>query len=313
MMDRVCIITDLEKKHIAHEISFEIEKRGADIQLIEIEKDIGLRPVRGLPMRITDRLSQFKPTASYYIASSRIEENHLFLKPLIEFLTKKIRSRFAHMINITDEIMQQGMSVDYEKVRELTLKVRSAVEQAQTIRFTSRGSDITAVLSLDYRWYAETGKLTNQGEWSNLPSGKVFTCPKSVSGTLAGYLIGEPFTSKYGILENPIVIELKDSMIQSIQCKDDNIRGEFETYVNEFTNGNRVGECAIGTLIGLDTFVGNLLQDEKLPGFHIGFGDPQVDKTGASWSCQTHIDVLPFDCSIQIGDTKIFEKNSFFV
>ena len=38
--------------------------------------------------------------------------------------------------------------------------------------------------------------------------------------------------------------------------------------------------------------IGNILQDEKIPGIHIAFGNPYGAHTGADWYSATHIDVV---------------------
>jgi aminopeptidase len=53
-----------------------------------------------------------------------------------------------------------------------------------------------------------------------------------------------------------------------------------------------VGEFAIGTNIGVRDVIGNILQDEKIPGVHIAFGNPYGAHTGADWYSATHIDVV---------------------
>ena len=44
-----------------------------------------------------------------------------------------------------------------------------------------------------------------------------------------------------------------------------------------------MGEFAIGTNIGVHDVIGNILQDEKIPGVHIAFGNPYGAHTGAEW------------------------------
>jgi len=83
------------------------------------------------------------------------------------------------------------------------------------------------------------------------------------------------------------------------------IIAEFKDYIAEFENGKRAGELGIGTLVGLEGFVGNLLQDEKFPGIHVAFGNPYPDETGADWKCPTHIDMICKDVTI-----KVYKGNS---
>ena len=54
-------------------------------------------------------------------------------------------------------------------------------------------------------------------------------------------------------------------------------------YCHTDENSDRVGEFAIGTNIGVRDVIGNILQDEKIPGIHIAFGNPYGAHTGADW------------------------------
>ena len=54
-------------------------------------------------------------------------------------------------------------------------------------------------------------------------------------------------------------------------------------YCHTDENSDRVGEFAIGTNIAIRDVIGNILQDEKIPGVHIAFGNPYAVHTGADW------------------------------
>ena len=51
--------------------------------------------------------------------------------------------------------------------------------------------------------------------------------------------------------------------------------------------------------------IGVLLQDEKIPGVHLAFGDPYGSQTGAPWKSRTHIDVLTRGCNVWIDDEQV--------
>jgi leucyl aminopeptidase (aminopeptidase T) len=52
-------------------------------------------------------------------------------------------------------------------------------------------------------------------------------------------------------------------------------------HTDEFSD--RVGELRFGTNLALSEMIGILLQDEKVPGVHLAFGDPYGSQTGAPW------------------------------
>jgi leucyl aminopeptidase (aminopeptidase T) len=81
------------------------------------------------------------------------------------------------------------------------------------------------------------------------------------------------------------------------------LEADFWAYTHTDENSDRVGEFAIGTNLGVERVIGNILQDEKFPGIHIAFGNPYGEHTGAPWRSGTHIDVvgLGFNIWLEIG------------
>ena len=63
--------------------------------------------------------------------------------------------------------------------------------------------------------------------------------------------------------------------------------------------------------IGLSEIVGNFLQDEKLPGIHVAFGDPYGHETGADWECTTHVDVLVRKPTVLVDGREIMASGRF--
>ena len=72
-----------------------------------------------------------------------------------------------------------------------------------------------------------------------------------------------------------------------------------------------MGECAIGTNTAVTELSGNLLQDEKIPGVHVAFGNPYSHLTGADWSSRVHVDVVPTGCSIEMDGEVIMVNGEF--
>jgi leucyl aminopeptidase (aminopeptidase T) len=59
--------------------------------------------------------------------------------------------------------------------------------------------------------------------------------------------------------------------------------------------------------------IGVLLQDEKVPGVHIAFGDPYGSQTGAPWRCSTHVDVLTRQCDVWIDDDQVIAGGRYLL
>jgi leucyl aminopeptidase (aminopeptidase T) len=91
------------------------------------------------------------------------------------------------------------------------------------------------------------------------------------------------------------------------------LRDEFWNYTHRDPNSDRVGEFAIGTNLACTRVVGNILQDEKIPGVHMAFGDPYGLHTGAQWTSTTHIDVVGRNFDIWADDRQIMCAGRFLV
>ena len=59
--------------------------------------------------------------------------------------------------------------------------------------------------------------------------------------------------------------------------------------------------------------IGNILQDEKIPGIHIAFGNPYGAHTGADWYSATHIDVVGRDFDIWVDGRQIMKHGKFLL
>ena len=95
------------------------------------------------------------------------------------------------------------------------------------------------------------------------------------------------------------------------------LRDDFWAYTHTDENSDRVGEFAIGTNLGIERVIGNILQDEKFPGIHIAFGNPYGEHTGAPWTSSTHIDVVGLRFNIWVGgpngEEQIMRDGTFLV
>ncbi len=111
----------------------------------------------------------------------------------------------------------------------------------------------------------------------------------------------------------PLTIRIADSRLTEAHSLNRELEDEFWRYCHTDENSDRVGEFAIGTNIALRGVIGNILQDEKLPGIHIAFGNPYGAHTGADWYSSTHIDVVGRDFDIWIDGRQIMHGGAFLL
>lgn len=314
--DRVAIITDQKARKIGQALADESIGTGAEARVYVLE-DYGTRPMTSMPNEIMENLLAFQPNVTYWTAGG--QEGELRMRGDMRrrigeaYVEKDLpRPRHGHMININDEQIRQGMNADYQEVYRLTHQVLDLVKDAKKIKVTSvRGTDITAEFDPELKWVPCHGLYHEQGEWGNLPEGEVFTCPADLNGKLVVDVVGDHFSAKYGVLEHPLTIEVKDGLVTGASCQDQALEEEFLAYLDSAENGRRAGEFAIGTNTSVKDLVGIMLQDEKIPGIHVAFGYPYPDETGADWRSAVHVDVVPIGCTIVVDGVTIMENGEF--
>ena len=311
--DRVAIITDDARADLAALVADACLERGtAPPATLRLEQ-YGTRPLTSLPDALRADLATARPTVTYYIATAQPGELGL-RQPLLPYLSRELRVRHGHMIGIDAAVMADAMCADYDRVYERTMQVYEVARVARSIHVSStKGSDLTATFSPDLRWVPCHGRYTEQGAWGNLPEGETFTSPATLEGRLVADVLGDYFSAKYGVLADPVTFIIEDSRIAEIQTPDSVLAEELRRHFWDAPNGRRAGEYAIGTLEGLSGLTGNLLQDEKMPGLHVAFGNPYPEATGADWTSPVHVDCVVSGCTIVVDGATIMRDGLFTI
>jgi len=308
--DRVLVISDAETWGIGRALTDESAATGAASQLLRLE-DYASRPITSVPEKLCADIESFSPTVSFYAAASQPGEI-TFRMNLGQHLRRGGGVRHGHMPSITPRLMREGMRADYTQVHDLTMRVHERVRAAKAIRVTSpKGTDLLARFSPKLSWVPCHGLYHEAGSWGNLPEGEVFTCPSHAEGTIVADVLGDYFSPKYGVLDNPVIFHLLNGWVKRVECADKPIEQEVWEYLSSDDYGRRAGEFAIGTNTAITELTGNLLQDEKLPGVHVAFGNPYARQTGADWNSSVHVDVIPTECTIEVDDEVIMTNGAF--
>jgi aminopeptidase len=300
--ERIALIADVESKAVAASLAAAVAVAGAICDSVLIES-VATRPLTCVPQDIIDLLGQ----TDAGILCIQPRQGELRARMQIVDLVERRRIRYAHMVGVTPLIMVQGMRTDYRLVDRLSDRLLQRAQAGKSLRVrTPGGTDFTAAFNPAMEWVKTSGLISCR-YWSNLPAGEVFTTPGSVDGTfVCDGTAGDYFNAKYGDLrETPIHLELVGGRLASVSCARDDLRQEFWDYCHTDQYSDRVGELAFGTNLGVREMIGVLLQDEKIPGVHIAFGDPYGRQTGADWKSSTHVDVLTRDCDVWIDDDQV--------
>ncbi len=306
--ERVALIADEASREVAASLEQALADAHADARCLLVEA-VATRPITSAPPSLIEAID----AADAGILCVQPQEGELPARMAIVAAVERRRIRYAHMVGVTPRIMCEGMRVDYRQVDRLSQQLCERMPTATSLTVRSAGgTDFTASFDPALVWVKTSG-LINPRYWSNLPAGEVFTTPASVDGTfVCDGTAGDYFNRKYGSLERtPLMLEIRGSRLVSARCARADLEQDFWTYCHTDTNSDRVGELAFGTNFGLRDMIGNLLQDEKVPGVHLAFGDPYGSQTLADWTSRTHIDVLTRGCDVWIDDEQVIASGQY--
>ena len=306
--ERVALIADDASRAVAASLDAALRAAGAHADALLIE-DVASRPLTEAPAAVLDALER----CDAGILCVQPQQGELGARMRIVASVERRRIRYAHMVGVTPEIMTQGMRADYRLVDRLSTTLCERMRSAASLRVrTPHGTSLRATFDPSLHWVKTSG-LINTRYWSNLPAGEVFTTPASVDGRfVCNATAGDYFGPKYGDLSpTPLTLEIAGGRLVSAQCARKELEREFWDYCHTDASSDRVGELAFGTNLALTDMIGILLQDEKVPGVHLAFGDPYGSQTGADWKSTTHIDVLTRDCDVWIDETQVIARGRY--
>jgi len=312
--EKVTLITDRATEQIAASIGEQLAERGCQWNAFLLE-DLAPRPLLDMPQAVLADME----SSQVSIFAVQVQQNELHSRMQMTDVVNRRRMRHAHMVNITPEIMCTGMRADFNLVDRLSQQVLERVRKATRIRATTAaGTDITAEMNPGYKWFKTSG-IISPDKWGNLPGGECFTSPGEVNGTfVVDGVVGDWLCARYGLLHaTPLTIEIAGNRIVSCSSMNKALEADFWSYTHTDENSDRVGEFAIGTNLGVERVIGNILQDEKFPGIHIAFGNPYGEHTGAPWRSGTHIDVVGLGFNIWLesdaGLEQIMREGRFLI
>jgi aminopeptidase len=306
--ERVALIADEESAEVASSLAAALDDAGAAQDKLLIER-VARRPLAEAPPEILGALER----ADAGILCIHPQQGELPARMAIVASVERRRIRYAHMVGVTPTIMRQGMRADYQMVDRLSTRLCERMRRAASLRVeTPFGTSLSARFDPSLAWVKTSGIISRR-YWSNLPAGEVFTTPASVDGMfVCNGTAGDYFGPKYGDLSStPLTLEIQEGRLTAARCSRTDLEREFWEYCHTDDGSDRVGELAFGTNLALHEMIGALLQDEKVPGVHLAFGDPYGSQTGADWKSRTHIDVLTRDCDVWIDDEQVIARGTY--
>jgi len=308
--EKVTLITDRASIEIGASLARALDETGAPYRAWILE-DLAPRPLAAMPAEVLADME----TSQVSIFAVRAQANELRTRMQMTDVVNRRKIRHAHMVNIDRRIMLEGMRADFDEVDRISTRVWQMASAAREIRATTpAGTDICGHFSSRLKWLKTSG-IISAHKWGNLPGGETFTAPARVDGTfVVDGVIGDYLCEKYGDLgDTPLTLRVVENRLEEVHSANKQLEDDFWSYCHTDENSDRVGEFAIGTNIAIRDVIGNILQDEKIPGVHIAFGNPYGAHTGADWYSSTHIDVVGRKFDIWIDGRQIMHAGAFLL
>jgi leucyl aminopeptidase (aminopeptidase T) len=305
--ESVVIVTD----KLVPEVGDALEKaarRVTDRVNRVVLEDYGPRPIIALPKALATAAEG--ADVSLWAAASVKGE----LPVRMAYRKHLTNARHGHMPGISKQLMEMGMNANYDDVASLTTRLFERVQGVRHARVTNpNGTDFEVLFHPDWKWLPDTGKFHTKGSWGNLPAGEVYTAPAYLHGRIVTNLLGDYFSEKFKELTPPLSFDVADNRIvlDSMSGARPDVIREFKEYLTSDPMGTRAGEFAMGTNLALTKLVGNLLQDEKIPGVHVAFGHPYSEQTGAPWTAKTHVDVVILDTDVWLDGVQVQKRGKY--
>src|ERR1700677_3857585 len=138
--EKVTLITDRVTEPIAAALAAQLAERGCPWNVFVLE-DLAPRPLIDMPAAALADME----TSQVSIFAVQVQANELRSRMQMTDVVNRRKMRHAHMVNISPEIMCQGMRADFNLVDRLSHKVLERVRKARGIRApTVPGTNNTA-------------------------------------------------------------------------------------------------------------------------------------------------------------------------
>ena len=183
-------------------------------------------------------------TADVGIMAMTPQPGELGARMAIVKVVERRQIRYAHMVGVTPEIMQQGMRADYKmSIASATNSANACFARKRSPFAAEAGTTIDAHFDRGLDWVKTSG-LISPRYWSNLPAGEVFTTPATVDGTfVCDATAGDHFNGKYGDLQStPLTLKIENARLVEVHCERKDLEQEFWDYCHTDENSDRIGE-----------------------------------------------------------------------
>jgi leucyl aminopeptidase (aminopeptidase T) len=214
-------------------------------------------------------------------------------------------ARIASLPGITKEMVVRCLTADYGSIAVLTKRVAEKLSRGSTFKVES---ELGTSLELERRGRAvgaDTGLLTQPGDFGNLPAGEAFFAP--IEGTANGKIVFDGSVADLGKLTEPIELQVEHGIarIVSTSAASQELDRSLSSHGPDAYN---IAELGVGTN---DRAIvsGYILEDEKvLSTVHIALGNNAG--MGGTVNVPIHLDGLIRNATLYVDGELMMDKGT---
>jgi leucyl aminopeptidase (aminopeptidase T) len=209
-----------------------------------------------------------------------------------------------------DAAMLEGaMNTDWRAIDRMTRGIARIVNKAEAIEIKTPNGTSISFSKKGRKTESDTGILTSQGSFGNLPAGEVYLAP--LEGTADGRLVLEFAPMRQ--LKSPVTLTVKNGFVKEVSGNEE-YTGYLRAKLSERMENANIAELGIGTN-DMAKRPDNILESEKILGtIHIALGDNS--SFGGKVSTPFHQDFVFFMPTVTLiqkdGNREILMKEGKF-
>jgi leucyl aminopeptidase (aminopeptidase T) len=216
--------------------------------------------------------------------------------------------RIASLPRITKEIVLRCLTADYGGIAALTKRVAEKLSRGSKFKVES---ELGTSLELERQGRsvgADTGLLTQPGDFGNLPAGEAFFAP--MEGTTNGKIVFDGSVADIGILAEPIELQVEGGIARIVSTSA--ASQELDRYLSAYRpDAYNIAELGVGTN-GLAIVSGYILEDEKVLGtVHIALGNNAG--MGGTVNVPIHLDGLIRNATLYVDGELMLDNGRLVI
>lgn len=208
--------------------------------------------------------------AKYHIVIALTEFS--ITSSLLELCKKRNSiTRGASLPGFEERMIKSVLNIDYEELKRKSLLIRNILNESVEAKIHFSTDDYLYIDLRNRSAGADTGECTQPGQVINLPFGEAYKVPYEASKDELELLGKSKTRGMLPIFSDGEIIKcnVENNKIVSIQG-DSIISRNYKKFFNVESRCN-IAELGIGCNPHAEV-IGNILQDEKVPGLHIAYG-----------------------------------------